>query len=204
MKKENKTEERKKRDSKIKKNKKEKINRNKNVKINKSFVKNIVIIIEIIAILVILILCIIAIRNRKGKVLKSSIDEAVLKSELTNEILYGEEENVKYTGVNEKQNISEKMQKEKEINGYDKVVIEKLDIITEGVVTKIKAKVTNKGKLDSKASYVKLQILDENSKEIAQGGIYVPDLEANESVEVNSTLTLDIANAYDYVAMKNQ
>lgn len=202
MKRENKTEGREKINSKVKKNKKEKINRN--IKINKSFVKNIVIIIEIIAILVIVILCIMLFKNRKGKILKSSIDEAVLKSELTNEILYGEEENVKYTGVNEKQNTSEKMQKEKEINGYDKVVIEKLDIVTEGVVTKLKAKVTNKGKSDSKASYVKLQILDDNAEEIAQGGIYVPNLKVGESVELNSTLTLDVANAYDYTAMKVQ
>lgn len=138
-----------------------------------------------------------------GKVLKSSINETQLREELTTEILYGPENNITHDEVGNRINTSSKIKEEKKIEGADGLVIRNMNITASNRVTTITADVVNTSEEEKGNFMTKINFVDEDSRSIIEVGAYVNKVGAGKTVKLQTTTTIDFANAFNYTIKKS-
>lgn len=98
-----------------------------------------------------------------------------------------------------KVNISSELGKIKEVDGLE---ISNIRLTENGNVSQLLADVKNPTANTLGDFAIDITVLDKNGSELAVIGGYVDKVEAGESVKLNTSVTVDIANAYDFKVSK--
>lgn len=92
-------------------------------------------------------------------------------------------------------NISEKVNEDKKMKGFD---ITNVELKEKNGETILKARVTNNTKTTQERFFGKIVFLDQSNKEIGRTSVDVPESKAGETIQIEVTITEDYVNAYDY------
>ena len=110
------------------------------------------------------------------------------QEEVNNEFVYEMEDGSKL-------NVSEELQKEKKVGNLKVSNIQLKE--TKGITTLL-ADVENTGKTESAERMLKIEVIDKNGKEIATIRCPIDPVKPGEKVQLNTSITANIANAYDF------
>lgn len=131
--------------------------------------------------LIILIIAIILFLNRGNK---SKVAEPSKSKEY-----------VQVLGDGTQLNVSEELNREKNVDGFK---FKNIQLTNKDGQTVILADVTNETKKATKVTLVDVILLDKEGKELTTiGGIIAP-LEAGQTTQFNASMQLDFSNAYDF------
>ena len=106
-----------------------------------------------------------------------------------------EEKYVQKNTSGSKTNISTKLKEEKNIDG---LTISNINLTEKGGITTLLADVKNNTNTKTEEKYVRIQILDEEGNEIAKPLGVIDPIEANGTVKLNVSISIDVSNAYDF------
>ena len=98
-----------------------------------------------------------------------------------------------------KVNTSNELSKTKTIEGLE---ISNIRLTENGNVSQLIADVKNPTNKTLGDFAVNIIIIDKTGKELAKIGGYIDKVEAGETVQLNSSVTVDVANAYDFKISK--
>lgn len=158
---------------------------------NKSTKKRGIKLIDIIIIIIVGIILIVTIPKIKGK--KNS---SVSKTNATNT---ANEEYVTVLADGTKKNSSEKVNEDKKIEGLD---ITDTQITYNNGITNLLANVKNTTNKDQEMQEVTIVLLDNEGKELYRIPGVIEKVKAGETIQFNSSVTADFANAYDFKIIK--
>ena len=137
----------------------------------------------LIAITIIVVIIFIATRG-KGKKEENKVEENTVKEEFVQVLEDGT-----------KLNTSTKLNETKKINGIE---FGNIQLTMKDGQSMLLADVKNTTETASELTLVDVTLLDKEGKTIVKVGGIIPPLEAGESTQFNSSMTLDYANAYDF------
>lgn len=138
--------------------------------------------------------------NVKGKMGNQS-EEDIYKEVLT-EVLYGEEKYVTHDEQGNRVNKSNEMSKTVTIDGINDLEIRGIKITSKDKNTTISGTVTNVGSLAFDGENITIYLRDEEKKEILNVGVYIDAINPGETITFQTSVTMDLANAYSYTASK--
>ena len=94
-----------------------------------------------------------------------------------------------------KLNVSEELQKTKTIGNLK---VSNIQLKETNGITTLLADVENTGKEESKEKILQIQVIDKNGKEITTIRCPIDSVKPGEKVQLNTSITANIANAYDF------
>ncbi len=94
-----------------------------------------------------------------------------------------------------KLNVSKEMQKEKTVGNLK---ISNIQLKETNGITTLLADVENIGKEESQEKILQIQVIDKNGNEITTIRCPVDSVKSGEKVQLNTAITANIANAYDF------
>lgn len=163
------------------------------------------VLIILILLVVLVILSVILINknsnNNVTEELATQSEEDIYKEVLT-EVLYGEEKYVTHDEQGNRVNISSEMSKTVAIDGINNLEIRGIKITSKDNNTTISGTVTNVGNLTFDGDNITISLKDEKKKEILNVGVYIDAVNSGETVTFQTSVTMDLANAYSYTASK--
>ena len=95
-----------------------------------------------------------------------------------------------------KLNVSEELQKTKTIGNLK---VSNIQLKETNGITTLLADVENTGKEESKEKILQIQVIDKNGKEITTIRCPIDSVKPGEKVQLNTSITANIANAYDFI-----
>ena len=110
------------------------------------------------------------------------------EEEVDNEFVYEMEDGSKL-------NVSEELQKEKTVGNLK---ISNIQLKETNGITTLLADVENIGKEESKEKILQIQVIDKNGNEITTIRCWVDPVKPGEKVQLNTSITANISNAYDF------
>lgn len=96
-------------------------------------------------------------------------------------------------------NLSDKLKEDKKFDDLD---INNIELKSNGQITQLTATINNNtGK--TKGGYpAKIILVDSNNNKVAEMGIYIKELKAGETTKLNSSITFDYTNVYNFIIQK--
>lgn len=155
---------------------------------------NILKLLIIVLIISVIILCIIILFNRNNEGPDENIQEDLIVNSNSGGIDIKKLDNAQVVG-NEKENISEKLLKDKEFEGLK---ITNISLKSTNGVSNFKASVTNDTGEEFKSKMLLLSFLDNNGNELSKMQIYIPNLNIDSTSNIDASITADIINAYNF------
>ena len=157
------------------------------------------IVILVLVIIVIALIIVQIVRNNS-----SNSDETVTTSDSnssteSDDILEETEEYVTTLSDGTKLNTSEKLNEDKEIDGIE---ITEIQLTESNNQTQLLATLTNTSGETAGKFTATINLLDEDGETLVQLKAYIPELEAGESTQLNTSSGLDYSNAYDFTITK--
>lgn len=128
--------------------------------------------------------------------------EQDIYKEVLTEVLYGEEKYVAHDEQGNRINKSSEMSKNVTINGISDLEIRGIKIISKENNTTISGTVTNVGNTTFNGDSITISFRDEEDKEILNVGVYINTINPGETITFQTSVTMDLANAYNYTASK--
>ena len=110
------------------------------------------------------------------------------QEQIDNEFVYEMEDGSKL-------NVSKEMQKEKRVGNLK---ISNIQLKETNGITTLLAEVENTGKEESKEKVLQIEVIDKNGKEIITIRCPIDSVKTGEKVQLNTSITANIANAYDF------
>lgn len=110
------------------------------------------------------------------------------QEQIDNEFVYEMEDGSKL-------NVSKEMQKDKKVGSLK---ISNIQLKETNGITTLLAEVENTGKEESKEKVLQIEVIDKNGKEITTIRCWVDSVKPGEKVQLNTSITANIANAYDF------
>ena len=156
------------------------------------------IVILVLVIIVIALIIVQIIRNNSNSE-KTTVTTSSSDSETESD---DEEEDVGYVTTlsdGTKLNTSEKLNEDKEIDGIE---ITEIQLTESNNQTQLLATLTNTSEEVQGGYVATINLLDEDGETIAQLSAYIPELEAGESTQLNTSSGLDYSDAYDFTITK--
>ena len=156
------------------------------------------IVILVLVVIVVILIIIAGVRNSKNNETEEDLDttSSTTVSEGTTE---SEGEYVTVLEDGTKLNTSEALNEDKEIDGIE---ITDIQLTENNNTTQLLATLTNTSN-ETQGGYVAtLQFVDENGEVLLEMNPYIPELEANESTQLNISTTLDYSDIYDFIITK--
>lgn len=160
----------------------------------------------ILILLVILVILSVILTNKNSN---NSINEKIGKQseddiykEVLTEVLYGEEKYVTHDENGNRVNKSSEMSKTVTIDGINDLEIRGIKITSKDNNTNISGTVTNVGSLTFDGDSITIFLKDEEKKEILNVGVYINAINPGETITFQTSVTMDLANAYSYTASK--
>lgn len=139
--------------------------------------------------------------NNDKERIASQSEEDIYKEVLT-EVLYGEEKYVTHDEQGNRINKSSEMSKTVTINGISDLEIRGIKITSKDNNTTISGTVTNVGNTTFNGDNITIFLRDEENKEILNLGVYIDAINPGETITFQTSVTMDLANAYNYTASK--
>ena len=146
----------------------------------------------ILILLVILIIAIVIFVVSKNTNKKINTNENTSTTQLENT---EPEEFVQVQEDGTKLNTSTELNKEKQVGNYK---FENMQLTTQDNQTVLLADVTNTGSSKTDIQLVDITLLDKDGKEIITVGGIISQLDPGEKTQLNTSMTLDYANTYDF------
>ena len=151
------------------------------------------IIFAVVAILVVILLIVVIVKfaspKEEEKFNNNNVDNTV------------EQSNEKYVTTVDNNGTSVKLNNSSELNStkkYKDIEISNIQFTSQNGISVLLANAKNTSSSKHKEETVKITILDDNNDEIATIEATIPDLEANETKQLNVIATADIVNAKDF------
>ena len=147
-------------------------------------------IVLLVAVVIIAVVLIVVLVNRNGSA--GETQEPTVTQEQTQE---EKEEFVTKIEDGTKVNTSEQFNTERT---YNNIQLTKIQFTEIDKMTTFLADITNVGSTTHKREVVKITILDAEGKAITDFRAVIPELEPNESGQINASVSVDAANAKDF------
>jgi len=104
-------------------------------------------------------------------------------------------ENTKINDEGKKINTSNKLKESRESNG---LYIDKIQLINVLNKTTFTANITNKTTLTSEGKLYDIVFVDKDGKQVESMGIYIRELEPNQTISVESSIEKDVTECYNF------
>lgn len=167
--------------------------------------KSFIIIGLVLLIIIFIVLTIVQSNVNKNVDKKFELSEAeknTIRQEVIEEIENGVEENVGHLDDGTRINSSQKMLEKRAIREDSAIEVSNMKITASNRNSVIVVQAKNVSQEEQGDYLAMISFLDKDGKELFQVGIHIPKLAPLQTVEVTTSATTDIANAYDYVIYK--
>ena len=156
-------------------------------------------VIDLMIIVVIIVVGVIAVTKISGKIrnTKETGKENIVTIQQQESQV--EEKYVKILEDGSKLNISEKLKTEKKL---ENIVIKDIQLMYKDGVTNILANVENTGSTKLEATKLEITLLDDKGETVYKMQGLIEETEAGATSKLNSSITADFANVYDFVVSK--
>ena len=159
--------------------------------------------IMIVSIIIIIILLIVIIVGESSKIKDEVTTENININEIISNIIGENKEQLgeyeKETLDGTKVNISDKLSETKTLDGLE---ISNIKLVENGNLSKLTANVKNPTNETLGDYDVNITLIDKEGNEIVTIAGYIDKVEAGETVELNASVAVDVANAYDFKISK--
>lgn len=159
-----------------------------------------IMIVSIIIIILLIIIIVGRVSKNKDEVVPGNIENI---NEIISDIAGGNKEKLgeyeKETIDGTKVNTSNKLSETKTLDGLE---ISNIKLVENGNLSKLTADVKNPTSGTLGDYEVKITLIDKERKELVTIAGYIDKVEAGDTVELNTSVTVDVANAYDFKISK--
>lgn len=114
-----------------------------------------------------------------------------------------EEDSKEYVSLLEdgsKQNTSERLKKDRKLDGLD---ISNIQLTEKAGMTQLTGIIANHTKKVKEECTATITLVDSKGNELTQMKVYIKELQPSESTRLNASATLDYVGAYDFVIKKD-
>ena len=169
---------------------------------DKRKIKEIVIMILIVLIIIFSVLLMNKNKANQKIVVDSAQSEEDIYKEVMDETLYGSENNIRHDEDGSRVNVSDKMKETVKIQGDTGLEVEGLNITSKDGITSITGTVKNESQSEKGDYMLIVNLKNDSGKSILEIGVYLNKVEAGKEVQIQTSVTTDLANAYSYTVSK--